>query len=370
MRSCSNFITGILCIALSAGVAWAFDGPTGLMEFRIARNKALTADNWIYQYLFDVDSVGAYSGTVSYGDAHGGGLWKTPAIGDVDNDGGAELVVFYNYESASGNDYSTGHMWDIAPDGTLSNHIALPDFGSGGWYMDGRTLQPAIGDFDNDGTNELLTAHNWGGYHGTAQGARIYQTELNPDGTTVAGTWSQLVDWVGDDRNYSIGIGDLTGDGVNNLVVAYNYPNFTGTHMNYGWMWTYDATGTRIDSQQIINWSSGWLADIDVGDIDGDGIEELVMMRNYLTEDPEGTDMVYRLAYEWTGTGIGNAVELAGGAWLNERFCTVAVAGFGPADCADVWERGLGIAADLNKDCRVNFLDFAMMAGEWLSVEQ
>ena len=369
MRNCYNLITGMLCIALAAGVALAFEGPNGLMEFRTARNKTLAADNWVFQHLFDVDTFGVYSGTVSYGEAHGGGLWKAPAIGDVDNDGGIELVVFYNYESATGNDYSFGHMWDIAPDGTLDNHFALNDFGSNGWYMDGRTLQPVIGDFDNDGTNELLTAHNWGGYHGTAQGARIYQTELNTNGTTVPGTWSQLADWVGDGRNYSLGIGDLNNDAMQDLVVAYNYPNFTGTHMNYGWLWTYDATGTRIVNQQIIDWSSDWLADIDVGDVDGDGTQELVIMRNYLTENPEGTDMVYRLAYHWTGTGIGDAVELAGGAWLNERFCTVALAHFTPADCADVWQRGQGLAADINQDCYVNFLDFAMMAGQWLDSE-
>ena len=61
-----------------------------------------------------------------------------------------------------------------------------------------------------------------------------------------------------------------------------------------------------------------------MGDLDGDGKEELVQMRNYLSEG--GTDSVWRLAYEWTGSGIGNSVQLAGGSWVNERFLTVAVA--------------------------------------------
>jgi len=37
-----------------------------------------------------------------------------------------------------------------------------------------------------------------------------------------------------------------------------------------------------------------------------------------------------------------------------------------PLTCADVWERGLGLAADLNHDCYVNWQDFSVFAGQWL----
>jgi len=368
MRRVIPVIFGGLLMGLAVLPAGAFDGPDGLMRFDNYRVRDLSGDWWIYQYLFDVDSLGNYSNTVSYDPAHGGGMWKAPAIGDVDNDGGQELVVFYNYESATGNDYSWGHMWDIAPDGTLSNYHQLVDFGSGGWYTDDRTLQPAIGDYDNDGVNELLTAHNWGGYHGVAQGARVYVTELDSNGNTVPGTWFQLYDWVGDDRNYSLAVGDLTGDGLNEIILWYNYPNLSGAHMNYAWMHQYDENGVRFATTQIADWSSDWLGDIALGDIDNDGAQELVVARNYLTET--GTDLVWQWAYEWTGGGLGNAVNLQDGAWLEDRFCTVAAASFPPADCAEVWARGQGLQADINQDCYVNLLDFAIMAGQWRATEE
>lgn len=38
-----------------------------------------------------------------------------------------------------------------------------------------------------------------------------------------------------------------------------------------------------------------------------------------------------------------------------------------PVDCAQVWERGLGLAGDVNQDCEVNMADFSLLAGTWLS---
>lgn len=37
-----------------------------------------------------------------------------------------------------------------------------------------------------------------------------------------------------------------------------------------------------------------------------------------------------------------------------------------PKSCAELWDRGTGIAADMDKDCDVDFLDFASFASEWI----
>lgn len=37
-----------------------------------------------------------------------------------------------------------------------------------------------------------------------------------------------------------------------------------------------------------------------------------------------------------------------------------------PRDCEEVWDRGGGIVADMDKDCDVDFRDFAMLASYWL----
>jgi len=38
-----------------------------------------------------------------------------------------------------------------------------------------------------------------------------------------------------------------------------------------------------------------------------------------------------------------------------------------PADCSDVWQKGLGLPSDLNHDCYVNLIDFSILADQWLT---
>ena len=37
-----------------------------------------------------------------------------------------------------------------------------------------------------------------------------------------------------------------------------------------------------------------------------------------------------------------------------------------PQTCQEVWDKGYGLPADLNKDCRVNLADIAALAGKWM----
>ena len=37
----------------------------------------------------------------------------------------------------------------------------------------------------------------------------------------------------------------------------------------------------------------------------------------------------------------------------------------GPRNCAEVYQAGLGVPTDLNQDCRVNLVDFALIANDW-----
>lgn len=51
---------------------------------------------------------------------------------------------------------------------------------------------------------------------------------------------------------------------------------------------------------------------------------------------------------------------------LNADRVATHYAAWQPRNCADVWERGLGMEGDLDKDCDVDFLDFASFALEWV----
>ena len=45
---------------------------------------------------------------------------------------------------------------------------------------------------------------------------------------------------------------------------------------------------------------------------------------------------------------------------------TTANSFFVPTECSDVWSMGLGLQEDLNRDCRLNLEDWAILTGDWL----
>jgi hypothetical protein len=46
--------------------------------------------------------------------------------------------------------------------------------------------------------------------------------------------------------------------------------------------------------------------------------------------------------------------------------CNVRYLAGASRTCSDVWAMGLGLAADLNRDCHVTFADLAIFASDWL----
>jgi hypothetical protein len=63
-----------------------------------------------------------------------------------------------------------------------------------------------------------------------------------------------------------------------------------------------------------------------------------------------------------TGTLNSSNTLVAGGLY----FVWHGVAETGPTTCEQVWASGYGNSADLNKNCRVDFKDFAVFAQQWL----
>jgi hypothetical protein len=77
------------------------------------------------------------------------------------------------------------------------------------------------------------------------------------------------------------------------------------------------------------------------------------------------------LGYGWSGFG-GYIDEFAvyAGVLSADRVAAHYAAGQPssagwPVDCADVWAKRLGLTGDLNQDCFVDFLDFAIFADDW-----
>jgi hypothetical protein len=131
-----------------------FDGNDGgLMEVIFCAGKYSDAGI----YVFNHDGSPMISGTNGLLlDLDGIDLYHSPAVGDVDGDGGLEVVM-----STRSNRAEQGAIWVVKPDGS-----SLPGFEDGLAFADlGLTQQttgsPVLFDADSDGRDEIFVITPW-----------------------------------------------------------------------------------------------------------------------------------------------------------------------------------------------------------------
>jgi hypothetical protein len=233
-----------------------------------------------------------------------GALDDVPLSGDMDGDGRADLVVwrpssgvFYWLTSTTGYDYAASHavQWgsralndvpllgDIDGDGKADLIIWRPSTGTFYYLLSSTGYDPGlagarqwgsgalgdipmIGDFDGDGLADLAV---WRASTGTF----FWLTSSSGYSYNSAGQkqWGDAA--LGDVPL----VGDIDGDGVTDLVV---WRRSTGT-----FFWITAISGFSYESQGSKQWGDSALGDVPMlGDIDGDGIDDLVIWR-----DTDGT---------------------------------------------------------------------------------
>lgn len=104
------------------------------------------------------------------------------------------------------------------------------------------------------------------------------------------GTWNRLRD---------IEIGDITGDGRDNLVIATHDQGVVavGTATDQGW------TVTEIDREPEI-----FVHEIEIGDVDGDGLQEFFATPSHPNKAAGGPQSGKVVMYKWNGAAFGKAV--------------------------------------------------------------
>ena len=141
-------------------------------------------------------------------------------------------------------------------------------------------------------------------------------------------------------------------------------------HSNDWWtcrLWTSEIDGTmNIHGKYVLNPSSadGIVLHIIVN---GTEVWQLEVLPQQNPVNPYGDEV----DYEVTGLDIGagqsvvfavspnGTIQFDGCAWSQ-------IIDLEPTTCAEVWAYGVGMSEDINKDCIVDFEDFAMMAAKWL----
>jgi len=238
-----------------------------------------TATEGLYSTAFDTDA----NASVFAEDLDGDGLLDLVFHHDGFDDTTGQVVVVSGASVRDFSDVGTGsHSWT----GTATGDR----LGASG---------TAAGDMDGDGNPDLLLAAV-GAEEGAGAVYLVSGGAASGDIETAA-TWS----WTGPDTSAGFGtpvpLGDIDGDSLDDALVATPGYDGDGTDRGRVWILTGASVGTSSDpttGTSIAGTSNYWqfgASPVNVGDTDGDGIDEVLLGATGSTQDNLVDGRVYRI---------------------------------------------------------------------------
>ena len=159
------------------------------------------------------------------------------------------------------------------------------------WTSDTTPSAVATGDVNGDGTTEIVTA----GYY--LDGSR-YNAQLSVwNGATLASEGVSAWCWPTDTQVSCVAIGDVNGDGHNEIVTGGEY--FDGTNWN-AQLSVWNGTTLALIGVTVWRWPTDTqVSSVAIGDVNGDGHNEIVVGGAYF----DGTNWNAQLSV-WNGTTL------------------------------------------------------------------
>jgi hypothetical protein len=239
-------------IGATYGPVSVLDGSTGLTGYEQ------------YAYLPTFDNSAYISGMVNFNAKIAFATGAAPywvAIGDLDLDGKADLVV-------TNNSFATVSVFrNISTNGSITtgSFAAKVDFTTGTG-----PVSAAISDIDGDGKPEILVVNS-----GSTSVSVFRNTSTA--GSLTTGSFSAKVDFTTGILPYSVAVGDLDGDGKPDMAVANRTSNTVSVFYNKA------ATGSISASSFAtkVDFTTGTVAwNVAIGDLDGDGKPDMAVANN------------------------------------------------------------------------------------------
>ena len=205
------------------------------------------------------------------------------AIGDIDNDGKSELVVLNFYSSSVSVFRNNCTMGSI----TAGSFDAKVDFPSGNYPYD-----VAIGDIDGDGKPDLAVT-NWG-----SNTVSLYRN-MSTSGSITLSSLADKIDFTTGTNPCMIAIADIDGDGKHDLTVTNSGSDSFSIFRNISTSGSLTIGSLEPRADFLTGPAEGSRA-LAVGDVDGDGKPDLVIGNTI-----PGSKVIYIFINSCTSGSIG-----------------------------------------------------------------